>query len=373
MPGKRSTYDIYSWEPSLSPHKISFLSALSRCPEVSSVTYVSAAGLSEDRARQGWRLPSTEDLRVVQAPTLDQVDDIVTKSPPASIHLFSGVHWMAMFKAGLEAAIRSGRTFGLMSEPRASELPGGLARLAHSWMTEGAYRRHADFVLAIGRNGPPWFRAAGYPANRVFPFAYFVPLSDENGALPRSSKLPTIAYLGRLDQTKGLGFMLEAAKAFDGRAHFVIAGDGAMRADVEVAHAAGTVSYLGPIPMTETGEFLKSADIVCAPSTSTDDGWCAVVSEALLSGAAVLTTPKVGASICIQQDARLGIVVAPTPTAVIRALDKQISAIDDIRRHRAWRKEWSEQRLTPEAGAAYMVSILDHITIKTASPSPFFI
>lgn len=370
-----ASYEIYAWEPTVSPHKLALFRALRDSGRVDRVVYVAQADLSEGRKRQGWSRGDIDDLDIRIAPSAAEINALVSGSSPDAIHIFSGVHWSPVLQAGLEAVQATRRRFGLMREPRASEGIRGLGRLLHSWLTEGAYRARADFVLAIGRNGPPWFRWAGYPRRRIFPFAYFLPMPGVLPQGPSRDAPPLVVYLGRLDAEKGVQLWLDALPLTKVPARFAIAGAGALAPIVE-ARSRGpgpTIEVLGPIPMAEAAELLATADVVCAPSISTNDGWCAVVSEALMAGAAVVTTKKVGASICVDQDSRLGRVVDVNAAHVASAIDDVLQGELLTRPVRAWRKAWADQRLTAEAGAATLLKILDHLYQGKVRPEPFYV
>lgn len=369
-------FQIYAWEPSVSPHKLALFRALQDAGEVSSVTYIAQADLSETRKQQGWSRGSFNDLNVLISPSGDEIEALVAHADPDAIHIFSGVHWSAVIAAGLKSVLKARKRFGLMSEPRASEGVKGVARLAHSWLTEGAYRAHADFILAIGRNGPPWFERAGYRRERIFPFAYFLPPPAPTPSSPPKTPTdgPQILYLGRLEAEKGVQLVLEARNSTASAARFCIAGGGSLRhfAESEAGKPGPSLQVLGPVPMAQTNQLLAAADIVCAPSISTNDGWCAVVSEALMAGAAVVTTRKVGASICLEQDGRLGNIVDTNGLAIARAMDHLAENGALTPASRTWRRTWALQRLTAEAGARALLNILTHVYCGAAKPAPFY-
>ena len=366
-------YEIYAWEPTVSPHKLELFRALRDSGRVSRITYIAQADLSAERKQQGWSRGDIEDLNVCLAPSTSVIDDIVAGSSENAIHIFSGVHWSPVLSAGLKAVVKRNRRFGLMREPRASEGAKGLGRLVHSWLTEGMYRRRADFVLAIGRNGPRWFRRAGYAARKIFPFAYFLP-APQTEQIGQEREIPLVVYIGRLDLEKGVSLWLDALPLTKRKAKFAIAGAGPLAPLVQTrsTETSPPLAVLGPLPMAEVGGLLASADIVCAPSLSTNDGWCAVVSEALMAGSAVITTCKVGASICLEQDDRLGQLVPTDAAQLALAIDKLLEG--DLLTHamRGWRSSWASTRLTSSAGADTLINILDHIYGGTRRPEPFY-
>lgn len=351
------------WEPTVSPHKLDLYRALRRHAAVGEVIYVAQEGLFEERVQQGWQLGGLDDVTCVTAPTAEDVRRMVRESPPDAIHLFSGIHWVPCIVEGLRAVISAGRRFGLMSEPRVLEGPKGLARLAHSWVSEGAVRRQAGFVLAIGRHGPSWFRLAGY--RRIFPFAYFLPdQSTGRRVEERPADAPVrLTYLGRLARPKGVHLFLEALSHIRVPVAVTVAGGGDDAGLVEAFCRAqpGRIDYCGVIPMTEVPDLLARTDILMQPSITRDDGWAAVVSEALMAGAAVIATEQVGASICLD-DRRRGVVVRRADAAhLARAVDDFVAGGGLEPAHRSYRAAWAVAHLTGAMGARTLVAILEHI------------
>lgn len=362
---------IYFWEPTVSPHKLELFRALRNFPEVASCTYIAQAELADDRRAQGWSVGKLSDLDLKMTPTLKDIDAIVRGGGDKAVHLFSGIHGPPVVTAGISAALRHRARFGILSEPRASEGLNGLIRLAHSWATERRMRRHAAFVLAIGRNGPSWFRRAGYPATRVFPFAYFLPPVPAHPHPPLDNYI-RLGYLGRLTEDKGIRLLLSALPLLPPHVKVSIAGYGDDIALVEAAAAADTrVRYLGALPMAEVPEFLCGVDILTQPSLTTSDGWGAVVSEALLAGTAVIATTKVGASILLESPDRGRVLLRPDPSLLAAAVESLAGSA--LAPHaREMRRNWAATRLTGVAGATNLLSIFGHCFAGAPAPAPYW-
>lgn len=353
---------IVFWEPSISPHKLPLYRALVALGF--DCTYVTQDGLAAGRAALGWSLGETAALDLRVLPDAAAVSALIADRRAESVHLFSGLRHVPVIVAGLAEAIRTGATFGLMSEPRAREGWRGAMRLAQSWFTERALRRHARFVLAIGRNGPPWFRAVGYPPARIFPFAYYV---DAPPPLAAPVGPTTIAYLGRLEPEKGIDLFLAAAARLDPAWRVTVAGHGSAEARVR---ADRRVQFAGALPMAAVPGFLGEADVLVQPSLTTDDGWGAVIGEALLAGAAAVASDRAGASILLDAPERGRVIRRLHPDALAAAIREVAAAGRDpaLRRRRA---AWARGCLTGEAGAARLVAILEHV-LGGAPPPPAF-
>jgi glycosyltransferase involved in cell wall biosynthesis len=364
---------IYLWDPNVSPHKLAFFNRLSAAPEIRQATYI--AQEEWPRVEQGWSPGAFDRERVIVNPGPQDVRRMVESSPRDSIHIFSGIHWVPCIVQGLRAVLANHRRFGLMSEPRVLEDWKGPFRLAHSWMTETAVRQYAQFILAIGANGPRWFQAAGYRSERIFPFAYFLPPpTNDSRRSPRDDDRIAVTYLGRIERSKGIFIFLDAVGRVKAAIRVEIAGAGSEA--TAVFHAASTASapfeYRGAIPMSEVPDLLARTDILVAPSTTTDDGWGAVVSEALMAGVAVVASKFVGASVCLADPVRGVVVSDPNGHTVARAIDSLIDSGVLSNAHRKRRAEWAVACLSAAAGARHFLAILAHVIEGAPRPQPFY-
>jgi len=260
-----------------------------------------------------------------------------------------------------------------MSEPRASEGLKGIARVAHSLATEAHVRRNAGFILAIGRHGPSWFQAVRYDPKKIFPFAYFVPAFSA-GDTYQEHQETTVTFLGRINRNKGIHLFMNALPYLRHSVVIKIAGSGPDMALIKNVNDQWThrLQYLGPIPMSAVPDLLQRTDILVLPSITTDDGWGVVISEALLAGAAVVATDRVGASICLDDGIRGKVVTELSGKAVASAINSVIESQVLSRTFREQRANWANSRLTGDAGASYLLSILSHVYAGGERPRPFF-
>jgi glycosyltransferase involved in cell wall biosynthesis len=248
--------------------------------------------------------------------------------------------------------------------------------LAHSWIAETAVRRHAQFVLAIGGNGPRWFRAAGYRSEKIFPFAYFLPFkSDRSQRDLNGGNRTTVSYIGRFTKQKGVHIFLDAVEKTKSEIQVEIAGAGSEVAAVSRAVATSRIPMMqgGAIPMSEVPRFFARSDILVVPSITTNDGWAAVVSEALMAGVAVIASRFVGASICLADPLRGVVVSSVTGETVARAIDGLVDAGVLSNEHRSRRARWASARLSDAAGERYLIAILSYVAGWAPRPEPFYL
>lgn len=357
------------WEPTVSPHKLDWIRQLQAQPEVERCIYVSDAHLRRERIELGWNVDEDSDLELIVAPTPERIRAIFVEHPDA-IHIFSGMRHAPSIVLGLRCVIEFRARFGLCSEPRVLEGGAGKVRLLQSWLTERALRRHAEFILAIGANGPRWFQLAGYPRSRIFRFGYFVDPMDMRAAVAGSNaeRRPTIAYVGRLVGEKGCDAFLEAAEQlpeFDK----LFAGTGIVEADImAAARRDPTIRFLGVVPRAKLAEVFASVDILVLPSRTTADGWGVVVSEALMSGCFAIVSRFAGSSAAIV-DASLGTTLTVvTADAIVQAARQAIAdGLLDIE-HRVKRQGWGQRELSASAGARRFLAILDAVETGTVVP-----
>jgi len=408
------------WEPCVSPHMSAFIGAVARAlgPAVD-VLCVAHEDVPQDRQALGWHSgqpafprdgdpaagedkPSPGDpYRTIIAPSPQEVKQLVEESGSHCLHVFSGIRWFSTIVHALAEVRRTNRPFAIKSEPRDNEGLKGAARFVQSRVTEGWLRRNALFVLAIGRHGPPWFRSVGYAAERVFPFAYFLPsawtisgskgrkgtaggttdggspgVGDAIGLAPMrdASRKLEIVFIGRFIEQKGLRYLLPAIAANAGRMRLTLIGGGPLRDSLGVQARAFNldVTFSGVLPIDEVQRKIGDFDVLALPSLTKDDGWGAVVSEALLAGTAVIASSCAGASILLDEPGN-GRVVPPGDTgAIARAildLESSGALTPDAREARS---RWASTRLTAQAGAEYFMKIVGHRLDGGPRPTEFY-
>jgi glycosyltransferase involved in cell wall biosynthesis len=367
---------IVFWEPCVSPHKSAFINAVAeRFGPGVEVSCVAHEGVPEERQALGWGDGSVALPPTVVAPSDEEIAALVQRGGDRCLHVFSGIRWFSTLTTALDIVQRERRAFAIMSEPRDNAGFAGAVRYVQSWMTEAALRRRVQFVLAIGRHGPPWFRSVGYRRERVFPFAYFLPPPAEIDETRTSAAQLRIAYVGRLIEKKGVQFLLPAMRELGPRARLTLIGDGELhdRLVAQASESGVDTEFCGVLPIEAVQRRMRDFDVLVLPSISKDDGWGAVVSEALMAGAAVVASSCAGASILLDSP-RNGRVVRPGDSRAIAA------AITDLERggglsaaSRRIRTKWARERLTARAGASYFEQIVRHRIGGAPRPKEFYL
>ncbi|HVZ01156.1 MAG TPA: glycosyltransferase [Dongiaceae bacterium] len=367
--------DLYFWEPEINPHTRPLYRELAKRNEIGRVVSITQRReIGTMRRSMGWTVSTADDgVESINAPELDEVERLIRESDPDSVHIFLGMKYPVIVQ-GQRAAARHGRHFGIMSEPRVLEGAKGIGRLLHSWATESLLRRHAKFVLAIGRHGPAWFRAAGYGRDRVFNFAYFLPAhgAAANGA-PAAGAPAKVAFIGRLERMKGVDVLLDAIPLMKSGAEMHFVGTGSLEGEVarRLQALGGGHQHHGVLPIAEIPGFLSGIDILVLPSITKNDGWGAVVSEALFAGAAVVASDRVGASMCVVGNEQGRVVRFGDARQIAAAVDSIVAAQETDARHRALRSRWASSHIDAATGARYFVEIIGHVLGGSRRPASF--
>jgi glycosyltransferase involved in cell wall biosynthesis len=359
--------NIVFWQNIVSPHQAPFLRALADFGN--EVTVVAAESMTADRLALGWEVPDLRRAHVVVNPSAVETKRLIEKSPKEAIHVMAGARWTRLGNQAVRQCLASGRRLGIMSEapdPRGILGYGRWARYAIERYARGS---RYDFVLAMGEMGVRWFRRCGYPAWRLFPFAYVtepVRLLHTNDPANAVSLL----YAGRFIALKGLGLLLRAFAAVPSeRAQLRLLGEGPEKQWLEdYARDLGIqnrIVWLAKRSPAEVQLEMEKADVTLLPSRK--DGWGAVVNESLMVGTPVICSTACGAAELIQQ---------PWLGTVFRAgrLDDLANAlrywIDLGPRSSAEReriRNWAAC-ISGQEVANYCIAILDHIYANSVRP-----
>lgn len=368
--------NIVFWDPSYSPHKISFVDAVAKALPGCNIFAFADADISAERRSLGWKSENPPKVQWNIKPNEHLIKERVFCEPKETLHVLSGIRWVETITSAIKHIKQSGACFAIMQEPRVREGWRGELRFLQSWATENWYRRNLEFVLAIGRNGPPWFESVGYHPDKIIPFAYYVDPPNSSTAVAaslRSNNKVTIGYAGRLVTAKGIMDVAQAASELGREYRLLIAGSGPdadLMRNFCLKHKID-VSFLGVLPIDEIGNFMSRLDVLVLAS-NTKDGWGVVVSEALMSGTAVVTTPCVGASILMKNPIFGRCVPANDPSSIAQAIRILATSNEFHISNRLQRKDAAIKMLSAESGADYFAKIIQWRFEGSSKPRPFW-
>jgi glycosyltransferase involved in cell wall biosynthesis len=356
---------VFFWQNILSPHQSAAIRALAGIE--SEVVVVATSDLTPDRKRMGWGVPDFGPARLVVSPDVEQVDALIRQAPPESVHIVAGARWTPLGNRATDQCIRLKRHLGIMSESADDRGLRGCARWLKYTVERVNTGRHFDFVLAIGQTGTHWFRRCGYPARRLFPYAYFTesPQSDEHWNEQAGGRRDTnIIYLGRCIPGKGLEVLIESlGRCRDQRWTLDIIGDGPLRRTLEAQASsrslADRVRFLSFMEHTLAMEQLSAADLLILPSDG-KEGWGAVVNEALMLGIPVICSDRCGAADLLEESWRGEVFVAGSVPALTEVLRRWIARGKKTPEAAARIKHWS-RCIRGESAATYLLAIMKHV------------
>lgn len=176
--------------------------------------------------------------------------------------------------------------------------------------------RNADAVVVYGEHVKRYLLAEGVRSERVFVEPHSVDNSFYGRAvdpdeirsayarLEVAAGTKIVLYVGRLEESKGLGYLIGAFAACGvDDAVLVLAGSGSeeseLRAQAERLGIGARVRWAGYLPMEETPAVYSAAGVFVLPSVTTEldkESWGLVVNEAFNQGLPVIATDAVGAA-----------------------------------------------------------------------------
>ncbi len=231
--------------------------------------------------------------------------------------------------------------------------------------------RHADAIVTYGEHVSDYLVGEGVNPDRVFATkhavdneAYSRPVAraereDLQKRLGLSERQKVVLYLGRLEDIKGLPFLLEAIAAIEHKdVVLVIAGTGSqmemLQARAAEADLAGRVRFAGYVPIEQAVVYYSIATVLVLPSITANAGketWGLVVNEAFNQGVPVVVTESVGAAAGgLAEDGVTGLVVSERDSNALTMAIQRILSDDGLRetlgqnaRQRV--KEWNNEAM----------------------------
>jgi len=117
-----------------------------------------------------------------------------------------------------------------------------------------------------------------------------VEIGQYQGAKPWPSDGPTIFFIGRHEDRKGLNVLLDAMRVLPGNVKLWIAGSGPDTQRLQKAHAGDErLEWLGRISEEEKIARLRGADVFCAPSLR-GESFGVVLTEAMAAETAIVAS-----------------------------------------------------------------------------------
>lgn len=362
-------YEIWFWQRIVSPHMAGLASAMAR--KGCNVTYVAEQELSADRVKLGWQVPHMHGVRLRFVSNSVAVNTLVQEASAPSVHLCQGIRSNGKISTAQRALARRGLRFWVMMET--VDDAGGLGVIKR-WEYARQFRgkgRSLEEVLAIGHKTMNWVIERSMSANRVYPFAYFLPPVDIQNIPNRDAGPFRFMFVGQFIKRKRLDLLIRNLKNFLDRefALLVIGAGSQERQLCALAESSlpNRVHWLGRRFQEEMHSLMAQADCLVLPSWY--DGWGAVISEALMVGTPVICSDACGAAGVVRASGSGGVFARDRADELMARLDEQLksgpSRMEDRLRLACW-----ASGLSSEAGADYLIKILDFTATGGSRPVP---
>jgi glycosyltransferase involved in cell wall biosynthesis len=228
-----------------------------------------------------------------------------------------------------------------------------------SWLHAPAWRNLVSAYIFISGSQRELLAPLGLPADRSFVKYNFVPAPPPQAEVDAE---PQIAYVGRLDEAKGVPFLMRAWDAFRARRsrsplRLVVAGGGDMSATVaRWATGHPTVAFAGHVSRPEVSRILAACRAVVVPS-QWEETFGLVAVEAMAAGTAAVASAH-GAFPELITHGSDGALFAPTN---VEALVDILADIDDNperwSRYGEHARQTYRSRFSSDAGIARLLEI----------------
>jgi len=357
--------EIWFWQLIISPHMADLAVALAQ--RDCKVTYVVQRTMSDDRARQGWTAPALPGIALQLADTIESVQRLVQLAPADSIHVGQGVRANGLVGLAQSALAKRGlRQWVVMETVNDSGWRGVLKRAEYSRIFR-VRGKSLQGVLATGHRTADWVVARGMQAERVYPFAYFLP--DDKSPVETSQRESgpfRFVFAGRLISLKRVDWLINALGSLRDQAFELwVVGTGSEEAALQTlaeSKLGNRIRWLGQLPLPDVPAVLAQADCLVLPSIH--DGWGAVASEALMVGTPVVCSNACGVAGVVQASGLGGVFPVNDRLALLQLLTSQMAygPISDATRRNL--TGWATC-LGANAGSLYLQKIFEFTEFNT--------
>lgn len=362
--------NIWFWQRIVSPHMAGLPSALARLG--CQVTYVAEQELSADRLKLGWQVPDMPGVRLRFVSDSAAINSLVREASVRSVHLCQGIRSNGTVSTAQRALTRRGLRQWLVMETVDDE---GVVGMIKRWEYARQFRDKGHSitgVLATGHKTMGWIIERGMSAKRVYPFAYF--LSDVGLPEPRRQRRPgpfRFLFVGQFIPRKRLDLLIHTLRALmDREFELLVVGVGPQEKYLRrLAESAlpDRICWLGRRSQAEVCRIMEQADCLVLPSRH--DGWGAVISEAMMTGTPVICSDACGAAGAVQVSRVGGVFTSDRGDELRTRLDEQLESGPISTEGRIQLASWASA-LAAEAGARYLLRILDYAANRGSRPTP---
>lgn len=350
---------IVFWQNIPSFHQSATIRALASTNDCD-VTLVYQDHLPQSFQGGGWLIPDFGNTRLLQPKNDAEIHGLIYESGDEAVHIFSGIRFPMVRKAFFAVSKTKAR-IGFLAEAADWRGLEGLVRLLVYRFEFLPFRARIDFILAMGELGVRWYSRCGFPADKIYPYAYVVESHLIETFLSQSNDTVSLIYVGRFIKLKGLDLLLSALAAHKCLTwHLDMVGDGPLRKElmqqVKKADLTDKVTFYGAVPNNVARQMIGQSDCLILPSRK--DGWGAVVNESLTQGVPVICSDACGASDLLGSTERGEVFKSGSTCDLERVLKRWIckgkKTQESVNRIKSWTKS-----IEGETVAQYLLDVID--------------
>jgi glycosyltransferase involved in cell wall biosynthesis len=355
------------WHQIVSPHMIGL--AINLADIGFDVTYVAETPMSEERYKQGWTAPDSQNIRIIYIQNETDAILLANSFTNHAIHIVQGIRGNGYINVVTTNLRKKNARLGAIMEAIDDRYGMYLIKqLIYRYKLQKNVNQ-PDFILAIGENMPSWLNSCGYPKNKIFSFAYFIQSYCPTDILIESFDFK-IGFIGQLIKRKRLDLLINALVKLKNMPYkLLIIGNGILNDKLkdQATSLLGNERFdmVGTIQMNKIPYIMRTLDCLVLPSDH--DGWGVVVSEALINGTPVICSDACGASIAVKASSQGGVFRKGNAYELSTLLQKQISHGKITKEKRKELSNWGKC-LNAKTGADYLIEIINYVYYKGAYP-----
>lgn len=346
---------INFWQNVLSIHQLPFLEELCINQNIK-VNLIVCDINNNERKKMGW------DAEIASPVNLKYIGDInildyVTNS---DANVFSGFFAYKDLNKAFSLCRNKNKNIFIYSEGKDDVGFRGSLRLFKDFLLWKFNSNPKIKFLAIGDKGRNWFLKVGVPSDQIIKFGYFTKESSRKFMVEKSFNGKMI-FVGRLLPSKGIMELLESFKDYRLKDFTLdIYGNGALECEINSFINSNDlidrVRRFDFVTNKIMREKLYEYDVLVLPNVG-DEGWGAVINEALQSGLKVICSTKTGAS-CLIVSSGAGVILTEVNN------DSLVDAVLEVKSLNKSRQEifdWSSKNISPKVAADKFISIINGI------------
>lgn len=361
------------WQNMLAIHQSAHIRALAERPGAEVVLVVDQE-IYPERKALGWPIPDFGKAKIMVAPSSGEIEKLVKESAAESVHIFTGFRYYKAATQGFLASLAVDTMRGVFVEPKDGRGAKGILRWIMSAEEYVRFGRNVNFLLPTGELGVRWFRRAGFPAEKIYPYGYWVeePTQPDTPLYSSDAGEVRIVYAGQFVVRKGVDLLVGALAGLQRlRWKLTLIGSGPLEEELREAaereKIADRIAFLPVMPNNEVIRMIGRHDLFVLPSRF--DGWGAVVNEALMAGVPVVCSDACGAADLVREPWRGEVFAAGSVDSLRAALARRIDAGQISSGARERIRDWS-CRIGGKSAAQYLLAVVEAAGGRAPKPCP---